>query len=274
MNVYFLGPLGTFSHLMAKNTYSLNENKLIPLGLFDEIFLSVLNSTENIGIIPIENSITSNVHKNLDYLFKPEFQIIKESYLPIKLNLFCLNDTNLEDIKEVYSHHKALEQCSDFIRENNLKGVSVSSTAEAIKIIETRKDKSIAAIGNDSNLNHNIKIEKENIANQKVNFTRFLHITKNDGKDFSKISGLKISLVFKLPHIKGALSKLLLALEKFNINLTKIESRPIPGSNFEYNFWIDLELPDEDTFKNLGKVLADNTNENRVIGKYEIAPVG
>lgn len=270
MNVFYLGPIGTFSHKLANYCYK--NDAITPVSSFAEIFRN-LNQDENaIGVVPVENSTSSNVHENIDFLFSGGYEIKRESYLKISLNLYGIKGAKLSDIKEVYSHPKALEQCTSFINSNSLNSIPTESTGKALNLIANEENVELGAIGNASEEGELVCL-KENIGNENFNLTRFLHIGKKGETNFNELKGNKLSVVFKLPHIEGALSKALSEIARLNVNLSKIESKPIPGSKFEYLFWVDLEMADKNNFDKLLNVLSSNTKDTQIIGRYELGEI-
>lgn len=270
MNVFYLGPVGTFSHKLAKHCCP--NDALKPVENFAKLFRELIETENALGVVPVENSTSSNVHENIDFLFSGKYEIKSESYLKINLNLYGISSANLSEIKVVYSHSKAIEQCSNFISNHSLKTNPVESTANAIKLVLEKKDKTLAALGNFSDI-RNLNLLSENIGNEEFNLTRFLHVTKKTSNDFIDIKGKKLSVVFKLPHVEGALSKVLTKIATLKINLSKIESKPIAGSKFEYLFWLDLEMRSEKLYSELLNTLNSNTKNLQIIGRYKVGKI-
>ena len=180
--ILFLGPIGTYSHIVAIELQKILSNyDLVSKKTFYDIHIDVLSNKKNIAVLPIENSITTNVYENIEFIFDNEINIIGEYYLPIKLNLIGkkninidLNDTNI--IKNIFSHPKALKQSSNFIQKYNFNIIESSSTAESQKIILTLDDNNFSI--SNYPLFDELEVKVENIGNFKNNKTTFIFITK------------------------------------------------------------------------------------------------
>lgn len=235
---------------------------------FSDIISTVETDKNAIGILPIENSTTSNIHENIDYVFSNRVYIIAEAYLHIHLHLIGLPQSTVSTIRTVYSHPKALLQCSTFIRQHHFKSLETTSTSEARTIVMKKNNPSLACIGSEDSLDETpLKIIRKNVGNEAYNLTRFICITKNPA-DIPKKDICKITYMVKLKHEPGTLANLLMQLAKAGGNLTKIESRPIPGTTWEYEFWIDLEIK-TNALGIVEFVFRENTEEYRVAGIYE-----
>ena len=165
---------------------------------------------------------------------------------------------------DVYSHQKALKQCSNFIEKNNLRGMATESTSSAQNLILNMKN--CFAIGADI-IDDTLEIKQENIGNYNNNKTRFIIVSFDNNIKF-KSNNRKISFLCKLPHKIGSLLSLLNVLKKENINMTKIESKPIPNSNFEYLFMIEGEKNDFIEKNKIKDILNKNTIDNKILGVY------
>jgi len=266
--ICYLGPEGSYSHIITKQVMAEQDCQLVPLKNFAEIIQQTKETPETIGVLPLENSITSNIHENIEALFSNELHIFREAFLRIKLHLIGLQDATIEEIKTVYSYEKALAQCSNFLTEHNITPIATQSTAEGKKIILEKQDKSIGAIGsrelaNDSQL----RILEENIGNERYNITRFVFVTKDKTETNEKKN--KASVTFIVPHEPGSLAKLLTEIAKQKLNMTKIESDPIPGTNWEYHFWIDIENPNgELSGEQLTTLFTNHTQSYKILGIY------
>lgn len=239
-NILYLGPQGSYSHIITKRMFSEKEFRFVPCISFSEI-VDKVTKTNAIGILPIENSITSNVHENIDFLFNNDIVIVKEGYLKISLCLIAVKNSSLNTIKKVYSHYKVFEQCKQYIRKHLFETVEAKSSADAKKFILEKNDPLYAFIGSKELANDpGLSIVSKEIADVKYNLTRFVCVAKKNSAD-SDGSPKKISLVCTIAHRPGTLARLLGAFAQLGINLVMIESRPIPGSNWEYQFWIDMD---------------------------------
>lgn len=263
--IVFLGPDGSYSNIVAIEINKiLNDYNLISKNSFQEIHNYILENKKSIAILPVENSITTNVYENIEFIFNNSPYILGEFYLPIKLNLIGKKGDIFSNNSEVYSHPKALAQCSNFIKNNNLKAIQTNSTSNAQNMI--LKLNKCFAIGGKV-INDNLEIKKENIGNYTNNKTRFVIVSMENKENISNKNN-KISFLCKLKHEVGSLLYLLKILEKENINMTKIESKPIPDSDFEYTFLIE-GLNNNSIDKNeIKKILENNTLTTTILGVY------
>jgi len=238
VNAYFLGPSGSFSEIITKKVLVEKKFSFIDCVSFGEIGEKILKDKNCYGVLPIENSITSDIHENIDFLFKHELKIISEAYLNINLHLIGFRDSTFESIKTVYSHPRAILQCTNFLKKHLYQIIKTQSTSAGRKILLENKNRQEALIGSGEIVRNSREFDIliENIGNDKFNRTRFVFIGRNyNGR------GNKASIIFKVLHKPGSLALVLDKIAKNNLNVTKIESRPIPGTNWEYHFWIDIE---------------------------------
>ena len=207
---------------------------------FEGVFSAIDKGLCQYGILPLENSTAGSVKKVYDQMIKHNFSIVRTFRLKIDHNLLAKPGTKLSDIKEVYSHEQAINQCSEFLQ--TLTGITVipvSNTAIAADMVSKSDRKDVAALSsrNCAEL-YNLEILASSIQDKGNNRTRFICISKNleiyPGSD-------KTSIMMVLPHRPGSLYKLLARLYTLGINVTKLESRPIPDRDFEFMFYFDLE---------------------------------
>lgn len=265
MKIYYLGPKNTFSYIAATDLFDIEKNNFISTKDFYEVYQRVSENADSYGIVPIENSITSNVHESVDSLFTTSLKIIGEAYLPIKLYLVGSEDASLDTIETVYSHKKALEQCRNYLADNGFRSEMVASTAKAAHQAAVINLPTHAAITSGAAIqSENLTIIDEDIGDIKNNYTRFIVLSQVD-IPITEGTATKCSVIFKIKHEPGALVSLLRTLEQNGSNLTKIESRPIPGTDWEYIFWVDFESDTIDAAKNS---IERASLEYRVLGTY------
>jgi len=265
MNIYYLGPKGSYSEVAAKKIFSKKDYKLISV---DE-FIDVVEKTkaDGIGILGIENSITSSVHTSVDYMFASKINIIGEVMMNIDLYLGAKKNVKLREIKRVLSHPQALLQCSSFIDEHSFQKNKTSSTAAAITQVLDSNDLKSAAIGDAESLKKSgLEILAKNIGNWQKNMTRWIIISK-DKKSLERPIN-KTTYIFKVLHESGSLVKVLTAIASAGGNMTKIESRPVAGSDWEYEFWVEVEVENRKLIA-LDKAINENTLNFRKIGAYK-----
>ncbi len=205
---------------------------------FKDVFLAIENGEADFGVLPVENTSGGSVSDVYDLILKHRFYIIDSLDMQINYYLCGINQTSLENIEEVWSHPQALAQCSNKIAEGNYKTMPSSNTAIAARDVANSKRVDIAAICNASAAKeYGLKILQENFENRSDNTTRFIVISKNL---YIPENADKVSLCFSLPHVSGSLYSVLCRFNSLGLNLTKIESRPIEGSQFEYLFYLDF----------------------------------
>lgn len=235
---------------------------------FEDVFQAVESGTCRYGILPIENSIHGTVIAVYDLMKNYNFHIIKSIKLKINHALMANPDAKLSDIKEIISHEQAIGQCSEFLKEYpDIKVTVCENTAIAAKYVADSKRCDIAAISSpDCAECYGLSILNEKIANSDSNFTRFICISKElmiyPGAD-------RISIIMNLPHTPGALNSTISKFAMAGLNLTKLESRPIAGRDFEFSFYFDLEasIYAEETVNILDE-LASGNNHLIFLGSY------
>ena len=273
--VLYLGPKFSFANLSALKyfgNYTSDEIEFVPVNNFKNLFegvTAVEDSAEQkieeiFAVVPIENSLAGSVIPNFDFLCKYNVKIIGEVCLPIQHNLYAQKGTEITDIKIIYSHPKALEQCQNFIQKHMFLSSETSSTAQAIADISQSKNpteygqiSSIGAIGStEAGQFYGLELIAKGVQDFDDNWTRFLVIQSKDtnypakGNAEKKTNKTnKATLIFGLPHISGSLASALTILAKYDNQLLKIESRPIPKKPFEYVFYVDIYFDDLTKFE-------------------------
>lgn len=236
---------------------------------FEDVFLAVKNDEIDYGVVPIENSSTGGIAQVYDLLYKYGFYIVGEECIKINQHLIGVKGTTLDTIKEVYSHPQPMQQSTEFLNNySNWKLIPFHSTSVSAKLISDLKDISKAAIASNRAASiYNLDIIKENINNQSDNSTRFIIISKDLETD---LNCNKVSVVFSLEHKAGTLYKLLRHFAENNINMMKIESRPMEKGAWKYFLYVDFEgnLEDEKVKKAL-KLIEQSSAYFKLIGGYE-----
>lgn len=209
---------------------------------FEAVFSAIEKGLCKYGVIPVENSIAGSVNSVYDLMLKHHFHIVRSIRLKIDHNLLALPDAKLSDIKEIYSHEQAISQCSQFL--STLKGVKIipcENTAIAAKKVAESGRNDIAALASDACVKYyGLNNLAPSVQNADNNYTRFICISR----DLEIYPGAnKTSIMLTLSHEPGALYKILSRLYALDINLIKLESRPLPSREFEFMFYFDLEKP-------------------------------
>lgn len=268
MRIAYQGTKGAYSEMAIYKQFG-NNTEAVGYDASEEVFEAVIKNKVEFGLLPFENTIAGSVAVNYDLLLKKEVYIIAEVFLKIKHNLLSQKGNSLNDVKLVYSHHHALEQCREFIKENKLRAVPVYDTAGAAKMVSERNRKDEAAIASELCARiYGLDIIKKDIIINKNNITKFFVFVKK-GNILQHIMKEKTSIAFKTKHHPGALITCLQRLLKHNINLTKLESRPIPENPWEYVFYADFEgnIEDENVKSALSEMEASSMFL-KVLGSY------
>lgn len=235
---------------------------------FQDLCDSLKNEECDFAVMAIENSIAGSLLQNYTLLQEYNFSIIGEVFLRIKMNLMALPGTKIEDLKVAQSHPIAIRQCSKFL--TALDGVHLEEkedTAICAKIIAENKIENVAAVASESAAEiFGLEILAKGIETNKKNFTRFLVLSREPDQSESDT---KATLFFQLPHDPGALAKILNILAAYSINLTKIQSVPIVGKPYEYNFHVDMEWDLYSSFKKALTVIEGIAVNLQIIGEYK-----
>jgi prephenate dehydratase len=217
----------------------------------------------------IENSIAGSILPNYNLLQKSKLQVIGEVYLSISQNLLTYPGVKLEDIKEVHSHPMAILQCLDYLEKYNWKLVESEDTALSAKIVHQQKSKHTAAIASKLAAQmFDLNIITPDIHTLKNNITRFLILSPASVK-IAVEQANKASIYFQTDHSRGILAKVLAKIAQGNVNLSKLQSMPIPGSTFKYGFYADLEFDNKKQIEKVIEALKGLTNSIRIFGMYQ-----
>lgn len=260
---------GSF-HQVAAQLFFGKSVEVIPCNTFKEVFKTANNKKESDGgVMAIENSIAGSILPNYNLLQKNNLKIIGEVYLHIKQNLLVNPGVKLEDIREVHSHSMALQQCYDFLDQYNWKLVETDDTALSAKHIHQHRSKHIAGIASKLAAElYDLEVLAPNIHTIKNNYTRFLVLQREDADEVITAAN-KASVNFQTDHSKGSLAKVLTKIADGGINLSKLQSFPIPGSDFKYSFHADMEFDSLDQFNKVVGQLKKITPAFRIYGIYK-----
>ena len=237
-------------------------------------FREVVKIAENIkesdgGVMAIENSIAGSILPNYNLLQKSSLTIVGEVYLQIRQNLLVNPGVQLEDIREVHSHPMAIQQCFGFLDKFNWKLVETEDTALSAKHIHQHRSKHIAAIASKLAADiYQLDMIAPNIHTLKNNYTRFLILQKLD-QPVDILDADKASINFHTDHSKGSLAKVLTVIAESGINLSKLQSFPIPGSDWKYSFHADLEFDSKIQFDSMIKAVEKITEDLKIYGAYK-----
>ena len=266
------GGLGAYHEIAARNYFADEDVTILPCLTFRDIFEEAQKDPSLIGVMAIENTIAGGLLPNHDLLKLNDLWIVGEHKLRISHCLAALPGQKLEDIKEVTSHPMALMQCDDFLDGMPwVKVVEHEDTALAAKDISQKSLHGIAAICSSYAAElYNLEVLSAGIETNKRNFTRFLILShKHMLPELQKNKKInKSSLVFVLPHSEGSLSGVLSVLSFYNINLTRIQSLPILGREWEYQFYIDLTFTDYNRYKQSIDAIMPLVANLKILGEY------
>lgn len=242
--VAFLGSKGSYSHLASREYFSRKNISLVDLNCeqFKDVVKTVESGHADYGVLPIENTSSGSINEVYDLLQHTTLHIVGELTQPIEHCLVATKEIGLEDIKVLYSHPQPHQQCSEFL--SRLKGVtlkSCASTADAMKKVQQLSRDDVAAIGHAaSGKLYGLQPIKGNIANQTENHTRFIVVARKPVEVSAQIPA-KTTFIMSTSQQAGSLVETLLVLQRYNINMTKLESRPIMGNPWEEMFYVDVE---------------------------------
>ncbi len=269
------GVAGCFHDIAAREYFKGEDVETIPCSTFRKLFDTVKGDPSIIGAVAIENTIAGSLLQNNNLLYETGLKIVGEHKLRIKQNLVAYPGQEVSDIREAYSHPIALMQCKEFLDDHRqIKAVESEDTALSAKEIaeEGAESKGKAAICSELAAQiYGLDILAKSIETNKRNFTRFLFVAdpwKVDELTNGKILN-KASLVFTLPHEEGSLAKVLSILSYYNMNLTKIQSLPIVGREWEYQFYVDLSFDQFLRYKQSLDAIIPLTKDLQILGEYE-----
>ena len=260
---------GSF-HQVAAQLFHGRNVEVIPCDTFRDVVKIAANKKESDGgVMAIENSIAGSILPNYNLLQKSNLKIIGEIYLQIRQNLLVNPGVKLEDIKEVHSHTMALQQCYGFLDKYKWKLVETDDTALSAKHIHQHKSKHVAAIASRLAAElYDLNIIAPNIHTLKNNYTRFLFLQR-EGETINIENANKASVNFHTDHSRGSLAKVLTKIAEGNINLSKLQSFPIPGSDFKYSFHADMEFDSAAQFNKVIEVIRPMTAAIKIYGVYK-----
>ena len=267
------GDIGSFHDIAAHQYFGNQQIQLICCSTFEQVFENIRRDPTAIGMLAIENTIAGSLLHNYELLRDSETTIVGEHKLRITHSLCCLPDDDWSTINEVHSHPVALMQCRGFLANNpDMKAVEAHDTAGAAKYIAQHQCRGWAAICNTAAAKfYGMKVLQEGIEDNKHNFTRFLvtsHVNKADFlRPIDRVN--KASLVFALPHEEGSLSQVLSILSFYKMNLTKIQSLPIIGHEWEYMFYVDVTFDNLTRYRQSIDAIMPLTRELKVLGEYQ-----
>jgi prephenate dehydratase len=257
-------------HQIAAQSYFNGATDIIPCITFQELVRKVNKKEAEVGVMAIENSIAGSILPNYSLLQKSGLQVMGEIYLNIRQHLMVLPGQTLEDIREVHSHPMALLQCMDYLNEHpNWRLVETEDTALSAKQVRQHHAKHVAAIASKLSAElFELDIVAPNIHTMKKNYTRFLIICREENL-VKEQSPNKSSVYFNTNHSRGSLAKVLVKIADGGINLSKLQSFPIPGTEWRYYFHADMEFDSQEQFDRVIKEIGPLTEGLKILGVYK-----
>lgn len=261
------GGLASF-HDIAARRYFGEDITIDECGTFREVCEKIADNTVDFGVIAIENKIAGSILLNYHWIDSLDLHIIGELYLPLQLDLLVQPETTLEDITEVVSHPMAIGQCQLFLAAHpHIRVTEYKDTSASAKLVKSHPDKSLAVIGgNTLATTYGLETLHTSISDEKQNYTRFYILTKHP--DYNEKAN-KASLTFRLRDDVGSLANVLTVLGQQGLNLSKIQSIPIPEQINEYAFHLDVSFPDKETLETAVTGIKAQTKHLKTLGIYE-----
>ena len=266
------GIAGCYHDIAARNYYEGEEIEIIPCNTFPDVISTIKKDPSIVGLMAIENTIAGSLLQNHELIRESGLRVTGEYKLRISHSLVALPGTSIHDITEVNSHPIALMQCTEFLNTlPNAKVVEKEDTAMSARWISENHIEGHAAIcGKLAAEIYGMEVLAEGIETNKRNFTRFLSIADRWVADeiMRDVDKNKSSLVFAVPHTSGSLSKVLAVLSFYDMNLTKIQSLPIIGREWEYLFYVDLTFTDYARYQKALDAIQPLTKDLKILGEY------
>lgn len=267
MKIAIQGEIGCFHEVAARQYFNYDEIEIAPCSSFDLTLNTLIRGEADFAVMAIENARSGSILYNYTLIRESGMKILGEHNLRVKQNLMALPDQQITDIREVRSHPIALAQCMTFL--NQFPGITLiesDDTAGSARQIRETGEKGVAAIAPSSAAEiYGLKILASGIETYKQNYTRFLVIGREEQ---GNKKGNKVSICFSTGHKPGSLAKVLVKLAELEINLSKIQSVPRLNGEWEYMFYVDLELSRNTNSDVIKRVLKNHTTNLEVLGVY------
>lgn len=264
------GGYGAFHEIATLHYFENEEIEIVPRNTFKDLFRSLDENHVDYGITAIENSLAGSILPNYGLILESSMEIVGEIYLRIELNLVAMRGQKIEELNEVFSHPMAILQCQKFFeRYPNIRLIDSNDTALSAKKIKEENLTGIGAIASHlAAKKYGLDILASGIETNKTNYTRFLILGEKNGDNHPSVVN-KASLHFTVSHKFGSLAKVLITFSFYNINLSKIQSMPIVGKEWEYQFYADVEFDDYEVYKQSLVAVKQFTGELNILGEYK-----
>lgn len=263
------GVKGCFHEQAARLFYKdLTDIEIIECDNFEDLYLAMDSGKADAAIMAIENTVSGGLLPNFELLRKYQREIKGEIFLRIKQNLMALPGQNISDIKEVRTHYMAINQTREFFRDfPQIRLVESEDTAKSAAQVAREGLKGVGAVASELAAElYGLDIIAESIETFKQNFTRFLILDENYNPSENAID--KSSICFTLPHTSGSLAHVLTILSFYGMNLTRIQSLPIPGREWQYFFYVDIKFDDKERYRQALSAVRPLMEDLRILGEY------
>ncbi len=268
LRVSIQGYAGAFHEAAAREHFHDREVVTVPGHTFSDVIAQVESGESDVALMAIENTLAGSLMANYELLQRSQLRITGEVYLRIRQNLMALPGVGIEELREVYSHPIALMQVREFFKAWPLiRLVESADTALSARHVMESNDRTRGAVAHRLAAGlYGLEILADGIETNKLNHTRFLVLEK--GRDTTTDDGNKVSLSFSVSHEAGSLSRVLMVLDAYKINLTKIQSAPIVGRPWQYRFYVDFLLNGDITVQEALSGIQPISQELRILGIY------
>ncbi|WP_020568157.1 prephenate dehydratase [Neolewinella persica] len=269
LKVSIQGYAGAFHEAAARAHFTDREVVTVPAHTFSDVVAQVESGQSDVGLMAIENTLAGSLMENYDLLQVADLRITAEVYLRIRLNLMALPGTRISELREVYSHPVALMQCREFFKAwPQINVIKAVDTALSAREVMEKQEATRGAIASSAAADlYGLEILAPGIETNKLNHTRFLVLER--GRDHLADTGNKVSLSFSTNHESGSLYKVLMVLAAYQINLTKIQSKPIVGRPWQYRFHVDFLLEGNVPLDQALDAIRPICSELRILGVYD-----
>jgi len=263
------GGYGAFHEIAAHHFFKNEEIRILPRNTFRDMVTTLKDRKCDFGIMAIENSLAGSIIPNYNLIINTSMHITGEIYLRIKQNLVAMPGVKIGDLREVFSHPMAILQCQDYFDAHpEIRLIESLDTALSAEEIALKKLMDTGAISSRMAASkYGLDLLAESIETNKKNYTRFLILSEN-GVKIPQDEVNKASIYFTVAHKFGSLSKILSILSYYEINLAKIQSMPIPGKDWEYMFYVDVEIKDYAMYKKSLDAISPFTPSLGILGEY------
>lgn len=264
------GYSGAFHEIAAHLFFKEEAIAIAPANTFNEVVEMVEKGEADTALMAIENTLAGSIMPNFNLLNDSKLKIVGEVYLRIKQNLMVLPGQKVEDLKEVHSHYMAIAQCRDFFMNYpHIHLVETTDTALSAKIVRDENLQYVGAIASTLAADlYDLEIIGASIETNKLNYTRFLVLRREETVEEIE-SANKVSLCFSIEHEVGSLHKVLALMSAYDLNLTKIQSAPIIGKQWEYMFFVDFVIKGKVSWKQALDAIRPLTTNLKIMGAYE-----